>query len=86
LNIKEMVNHCYGTIIDDTSNFNTECLGNSQNLVKGITISINTYNGCTENNITIIPPNEFTTGQVFHIPVYQNNKEIICPGKLHIYT
>jgi hypothetical protein len=86
LNIKDMVQYCYGGIINETGNFDTGCLGSSIDKVKGITVTTLLYESCQISNITIINPQGYTQSEVFYVPVYQNNKKIICPGKLNIYT
>ncbi len=86
LDIKNMVSHCFGGIINESGAYDEACLQDTLGQVKGITVSTLRYGSCIPKNITIMPPEGYSTSEIFYVPVYQDNQKIICPGRLHIYT
>jgi hypothetical protein len=81
LGVRKMVRSCLGTIIDISRN-DSSCLGS---IHQGVVISVMNDTGCKAMNVTILPPAEHGIVEVYNQPVYQN-KTIICPGRLQIYT
>ena len=83
---KDFVHYCYGPILDDSRIYDTGCLENNFDAIKGLVISVLEVDECIPNNITLIQPDNFEATAVYFIPVYQDNQRLICPGKMIIYT
>jgi hypothetical protein len=83
---KELVQYCYGRIIDPSISLDPACIRQGSMNIRGLGLSVVPSPGCEEQNLTLLEPTEYTSAEVLSIPVYQNNQTQICPGRLHIYT
>jgi hypothetical protein len=79
---KELLKQCYGKIIDMSGGYDMACMGN---LTSGVVVSAINYTGCDAMNLTLVPPGEHEDIYVYNIPVYEQNRTRVCPGRLLLY-